>query len=357
MTRTRPSASKTKAKSRGAKAQASRSAAVKTPARSRGAKARATPRKPARRPASGGVAQADSMTLERVLLRRAAQVDRELGRTLSGLRDLPQHGSARPPQRLTAAMAHSLLAGGKRLRPVICVEACVAAGGTAPQAMRAACALEMVHTYSLIHDDLPAMDDDDLRRGQPTCHKAFDEATAILAGDALLTDAFFVVAGGRHNALRQVQELAAAAGGFGMVGGQMDDILAEGKRSAKVDLAAIHQRKTGRLFVAAAVLGGLSADASQRHVEALREYGAQLGLAFQIADDVLDVVDTTGKGGKGVGRDARHDKTTYVKLYGLEGARKRARAAATAAQDAVKPLGRRAALLCALARFTVERDR
>ncbi|MEW5847980.1 MAG: polyprenyl synthetase family protein [Myxococcota bacterium] len=292
-----------------------------------------------------------------LIARRAKQVDRELGRTLASLKDLPAHASVKPPQRLVAAMAHSLLAGGKRLRPIICIEACVAAGGTAPQAMPGACALEMVHTYSLIHDDLPAMDDDDMRRGQPTVHKAFDEATAILAGDALLTDAFNVVSRARHGALMQVRELAMGAGSFGMVGGQMADVMAEGADPKTVDLPAIHRRKTGRLFVAAAVMGGLSADANEKQLAALREYGAALGFAFQIADDVLDVTDTEGKGGKGVGRDERMDKTTYVKLYGLEGARKRAREQAERAVAALKPFGARSNVLRALAMFSVERDR
>jgi geranylgeranyl diphosphate synthase type II len=310
--------------------------------------------KPTRSKTAAGLSNAE---LEAMVRRRAAQVDRELGRVLASLKDSAAHGSARPPQRLTAAMAHSLLAGGKRLRPVICMEACVAAGGTTAQALKGACALEMVHTYSLIHDDLPAMDDDDLRRGQPTCHKAFDEGTAILAGDGLLTDAFLVVSRAAHQPLRQVQELAAAAGSFGMVGGQMADILAEGQDPSKVDLAAIHRRKTGRLFVASAVLGGLSANAPDKHVEALRTYGAKLGLAFQIADDVLDVLDTTGKGGKGVGRDEKHDKATYVRLHGLEGAKKRARAAAEEAIAALKPFGKRGNVLASLARYSVERDR
>ncbi|MBI5496842.1 MAG: polyprenyl synthetase family protein [Deltaproteobacteria bacterium] len=287
---------------------------------------------------------------------RAAQVDRELGRTLGRLRDFPAHGGVSPPTRLLAAMAHSLLAGGKRLRPVICIESCVAAGGHAPAAFRSACALEMVHTYSLIHDDLPAMDDDDLRRGQPTCHKAFDEATAILAGDGLLTDAFLVLAQAPRNPLRQVTELAAAAGSFGMVGGQMDDILAEGQDPAQVELEAIHRRKTGRLFVASSVLGGLCAGAGDREIAALRTYGAALGFAFQVWDDVLDVVDTTGKGGKGVGRDEKHDKATYVRRHGLDGARFLAHQAADRAVHALKPFGKRGAVLAALARYAVERD-
>jgi geranylgeranyl diphosphate synthase type II len=295
--------------------------------------------------------------LAAVVRRRSAQVDRELGRALAMLRDLPEHGRVQPPQRLLAAMAHSLLAGGKRLRPILCVESCVAAGGAAPSAFKSACALEMVHTYSLIHDDLPAMDDDDLRRGQPTVHKAFDEATAILAGDGLLTDAFLLLSAAPHNALRQVRELAAAAGSAGMVGGQMDDIQAEGLDPATVDLEAIHRRKTGRLFVASTVLGGLCANASDKALAGLRTYGARLGFAFQVWDDVLDVIDTTGKGGKGVGRDERHDKATYVRRYGLDGAKKRARDAAEEAVAALKPLGRRTGVLSALARYSVERDR
>jgi len=312
---------------------------------------------PAKKKKPAKTSRAPAVDLETLLKRRASQVDRELGRTLQRLKDSREHGGARPPQRLMAAMAHSLLAGGKRLRPIIAMEACVAAGGRAPQAFPAACALEMLHTYSLIHDDLPCMDDDDLRRGQPTSHKAFDEATAILAGDALLTDAFFVLGQARHQPLRQVLELASAAGSFGMVGGQMDDIQAESLEPAQVNLEAIHRRKTGRLFVASAVLGGLSADADDRRVAALRTYGAALGLAFQIADDLLDVVDSAGKGGKGTGRDQRREKATYVTRYGLDGARKRAQQAATKASDALKVFGAKAHVLHSLARFSVERDR
>jgi geranylgeranyl diphosphate synthase type II len=309
-----------------------------------------------RKKKGGSRKKTPQVDLQAVVKKRAAQVDRELGRMLGRLKDFPEHHAAPPPQRLLAAMAHSLLAGGKRLRPMICLEACVASGGHAPAAFRSACALEMVHTYSLIHDDLPAMDDDDLRRGQPTVHKAFDEATAILAGDGLLTDAFFVLTQAPVNAVRQVRELAAAAGSFGMVGGQMEDIRAEGMDPNKVDLEAVHRRKTGRLFVASAVLGGLCANASERHISALRTYGARLGLAFQVWDDVLDVVDTAGKGGKGVGRDARHDKATYVRKHGLDGARAVAQKAAQDAMDALKPLGTRAEVLKALARYSVERD-
>jgi geranylgeranyl diphosphate synthase type II len=295
--------------------------------------------------------------VEEVLHRRAAQVDRELGRSVGRVKDHPALGAVVPPRRLLAAMGYSLLAGGKRLRPVLCLEACAACGGLPWQAMPAACALEMVHTYSLIHDDLPAMDNDDFRRGQPTVHKAFDEATAVLAGDGLLTDAFGVVARARHNALEQVRELALAAGSCGMAGGQVMDMEAEGKDPREVDLPGIHRRKTGRMFVAAAVMGGLSANASPRQLTALRAYGAALGLAFQVADDILDVTDVKGKGGKGAGRDVKHKKATYVALHGLEGARKRAREAVEDAVAALKPLGKKGVVLEALARFAGERDR
>jgi geranylgeranyl pyrophosphate synthase len=233
-----------------------------------------------------------------------------------------------PPARLRAAMQHALLAGGKRLRPLVAFATASAVRGDddiVDATLPAAVALELVHTYSLVHDDLPALDDDDLRRGQPTVHRAFDEATAVLAGDGLLTDAFAVIARAPRNAARQVVELALASGSAGMVGGQHDDIENEGRAAAdagSVDsLRAVHRRKTGRLFAAAAALGALAVHDDDAVVDHARRFGAALGFAFQVQDDVLDVVGDVAKGGKVRGRDARHDKLTYVRALGLDGAR------------------------------------
>lgn len=264
------------------------------------------------------------------------------------------------PDRLRDAMRYSLLAPGKRLRPVLVLLACDTCGSDPVIAMPAACAIEMIHTYSLIHDDLPAMDDDDLRRGRPTCHKQFDEATAILAGDGLLTLAFEVLARGirpSETALDCIRELAAAAGAEGMVGGQMADLEAEtGGVSTGAALEAIHRRKTGRLLTAAVVMGGLAGGASPQSLSSLRRYGESVGLAFQIADDLLDVESTAEKMGKGVGKDAQHGKLTYPALWGREESRRRAEALVEAACTALAPFGDRGASLNALARYVISRD-
>ena len=264
-----------------------------------------------------------------------------------------------PSLDLFEAMRYMVLGGGKRLRPVLVLLAAEACGGSGEAAMPSACAVEMVHTYSLIHDDLPAMDDDDLRRGRPSCHRQFGEALAILAGDALLTEAFGVLARGATDgdtARRQVAELAAAAGAVGMVGGQVADLEAErvGHRDEQL-LGVIHRRKTGALLTASVVIGAVAAHASQHLERSLRAYGQHLGLAFQIADDVLDASATTQELGKTAGKDAAAGKLTFVTLYGLEAARRRARAEADRAVDALSPFGHEADVLRDLARFVVER--
>jgi geranylgeranyl pyrophosphate synthase len=236
-------------------------------------------------------------------------------------------------------------------------EAC---GGSEADAIPAACAVEMVHTYSLIHDDLPAMDNDDLRHGKPSCHKAFGEALAILAGDGLLTHAFAALAAApdAEVARRLAAELADAAGPAGMVGGQAADLRAEREQSRdETLLRAIHRRKTARMTEAAAVMGAVAARAGQHHERSLREYGEHLGLAFQIADDILDAEATTDVLGKTAGKDAAAGKLTYVKCYGLDAARQRARAEADRAVDALRVFGHEADYLRDLARFVVERSR
>jgi geranylgeranyl pyrophosphate synthase len=298
-----------------------------------------------------------------------AAVDDALARYLDELEDTD---GARPPARLIEATRHALLAGGKRLRPLVCLavaHATAAAddrGRAHALALPAATALELVHTYSLVHDDLPALDDDDLRRGRPTVHVAYDEGTAVLAGDALLTDAFAVLALAERLAAAQVRELAIAAGAAGMVGGQHDDLQAEGRAASSTshdELRAIHKKKTGRLFAAAAALGALSVGRSDV-VSAARDYGAALGFAFQVQDDVLDVEGDVAAGGKARGRDVRHDKLTTVRLLGIDGAKALAARAGDEAVAQARALlravgadeGESAERLIALARFAATRS-
>ncbi|MCA9088216.1 MAG: polyprenyl synthetase family protein [Planctomycetaceae bacterium] len=264
------------------------------------------------------------------------------------------------PEQLALAMQYSLLAGGKRLRPVLVLLACEACGGSWKQAIPAACAIEMIHTYSLIHDDLPAMDDDDLRRGQPTSHIKFGEATAILAGDGLLTRAFEVLAGGLDDkavAAACCVDLANAAGPEGMVGGQQADLEAETAGVRDIDhLEAIHRRKTGRLLCASLTMGGRIAGASPEVLERLRIYGESVGLAFQIADDLLDEVGDEQKMGKGVRKDASHGKLTYPALLGLEASRQRAVELIDRAVGALEVLGDQAKYLREIASYVIHRD-
>jgi geranylgeranyl diphosphate synthase, type II len=274
------------------------------------------------------------------------------------------------PAQLAMAMRYAVLGGGKRLRSVLCLMAAEACGGDHEAALPAACALEMVHTYSLIHDDLPAMDDDDLRRGRPSCHRAFDEATAILAGDGLLTLAFEVVAREVRPAavgLRCVQILAEAAGPTGMVAGQTADLQAEGcpdRRGANLPaettiaaLESIHRRKTGALLRASLRIGAVIAGASEECTGVLDRYGKALGLAFQIVDDLLDVQGDEAKMGKRVGKDSALGKWTYPRFLGIDGSRRRARQLAEESVAVLEPLGPSGDSLRNLALALLERDR
>ena len=265
------------------------------------------------------------------------------------------------PDRLRDSMAYSLLAGGKRMRPLFVLLSCEACGGTVESALPAACALEMVHTYSLIHDDLPAMDDDDLRRGRPTNHVAFGEAEAILAGDALLTLAFEVMASEVRPATVAAEccaDLARAAGSYGMVGGQLADLEAE--RSPAIGslslLQSIHVRKTGRLLASAMTLGARVANAEVSTIQYLERFGACIGLAFQITDDLLDLTGDSSRLGKEVRKDAAIGKLTYPGLIGLNASRDQCRLLVEEACDALKPLGGRSRHLQSLANFVIERD-
>jgi geranylgeranyl diphosphate synthase type II len=267
-----------------------------------------------------------------------------------------------PAFRVVQAMHYSLFVGGKRLRPILCLAAAEAVGGDPGEALPVACALEMIHTYSLIHDDLPAMDDDDLRRGQPTCHKKFDEATAILAGDGLLTEAFHTLAAaaprfeGREAVLLEVTELLARAAGYqGMVGGQMLDLMAEGRQVTLKELETIHRLKTGALLTVATRAGALVGGGNRKEVTALTSFGERFGLAFQVTDDLLDVEGTTAELGKPVGSDEKRGKATYPALLGLEASRQWARRLVEEAVAILSPFQDRAAPLRELAEYLLVR--
>jgi len=275
------------------------------------------------------------------------------------------------PPNLAEAIRYSLLAPGKRLRPLLVLAAAKACGGDIAAAMPAACAVEMIHSYSLIHDDLPAMDDDDLRRGRPTNHKVYGEGIAILAGDALLTLAFETIAARIQPprvAAQCCAELARAAGACGMVGGQADDLAQEGKvpgvtlpaaPSPAENLAlleAIHRRKTGAMLNVSLRLGALVAGADTAQLDALAAYGARLGLTFQIMDDLLDVCGSQDTVGKRVGKDAARGKLTYPGLLGVEESRRRADRLTTEAIESLAPLGAEVEVLEDLARYVVERN-
>jgi geranylgeranyl diphosphate synthase type II len=267
-----------------------------------------------------------------------------------------------PPLTIHQAMRYSVFAGGKRLRPMLALFGCEAVGGTLEDAMPAAVALEMIHTYSLVHDDLPAMDDDDFRRGRPTCHKVYGEAVAILAGDALLTQAFRVLADPiatgvpAARRLQIVAEIATAAGSLGMVGGQTMDIQAEGETLEPATLLTLHAKKTGALLRASLRAGGLAGGADDAAMACLTGYGERLGLAFQIVDDILDIEGSSAEMGKATGSDARKHKATYPAVFGLEAARRDAARLLAEAREAVRPLGDGGVVLVALADF-VERRR
>ena len=263
------------------------------------------------------------------------------------------------PAQLAAAIRHSLLAPCKRLRPLLVLMACEACGYDRGAALPAACAVEMVHTYSLIHDDLPAMDDDDMRRGRPSCHAQFGEATAILAGDALLAQAFEVLARDVQPAdlaARCCGELAAAAGACNLVGGQEDDLRNEFSGGEIDELELIHRRKTGAMIRVALRLGGMIGRAKSEQIAALDAYGERLGLAFQIVDDLLDLHGDASTMGKMTGKDSSHGKLTFPALLGEEESRRRAEGLIAEACEALSPFGKQAEGLEALARYVLERN-
>jgi geranylgeranyl diphosphate synthase type II len=263
------------------------------------------------------------------------------------------------PAQLMQAIEYSLLAGGKRLRPALVLESARACGQSdSPTALAAAAAIELIHTFSLVHDDLPAMDDDDLRRGRPTNHKVYGDAMAILAGDAMTTIAFEILAtdAAAPVAALLVAELARASGPEGMIGGQVIDIDPQHRPANLSDLQRLHRMKTGALLTASCRLGAIAAGASPAELAALDGYGRQLGLAFQIVDDILDQTSTAEQLGKATGKDAAKGKVTYPMLMGLDASRREAQQALQAALATLEPLGEQAQSLRALAVFVVERN-
>ncbi len=306
------------------------------------------------------------MEVLRVSLRRRIELDVEeyikdktvlIDKALDAF--LPGEGEF--PQTLHKAMRYSVFTGGKRVRPIMVMAAADAVGNESADVTGVACAVELIHTYSLIHDDLPAMDNDDLRRGKPTCHKAFGEATAILAGDALLTLAFDMIAcktsGRSSQKIMSIKELARAAGSFGMVGGQVVDIESEGKDITFPVLEFIHIHKTGLLIRAAVRCGAIISGADGKELEALTKYGDAVGLAFQIADDILDVEGDTELMGKNVGGDARKGKATYPAIIGMKDSRERAEELAEKGISALEVFDGKAEPLREIARYIVKRKR
>lgn len=264
------------------------------------------------------------------------------------------------PRTIHKAMRYSLFAGGKRMRPALCLAAAEACGGSDSQAMAAACAVECIHTYSLIHDDLPAMDNDDFRRGKPTNHKVFGEGIAVLAGDALLTQAFEILAQAtptkRYSTREYIMDLAKASGSLQLIAGQVADLEGEGKKVSPAELQYIHERKTSALLCCSVRLGGMSANCTTAQLKALSDFGYHVGLAFQVIDDILDVTKTTEELGKTAGKDIHAQKATYPALLGLEKSRKIARELTDKAFAALKPFGKKAHSLNLLATYLLERQ-
>jgi geranylgeranyl pyrophosphate synthase len=292
------------------------------------------------------------LALAEYFKQKGAQIDRWLDRLIPGEQE--------PPSEIHRAMRYSVFAGGKRLRPILTIATAEIYGAEERELLPAACAIEMVHTYSLIHDDLPAMDNDNLRRGRPTCHVVFGEAMAILAGDALLTQAFRSLAEAQalkgEIKVRVIAEVAQAAGTVrALIGGQVLDLLCEGKPVDGAQLDEIHRAKTGALIRCAVRLGALIGGASERELRLLTDYGEKAGLAFQIADDLLDETATSEQLGKTAGKDAAKQKATYTALYGVDGAQQRAGQLCQEAIRAVRAMARNTKTLEEIVRFIVER--
>lgn len=298
-------------------------------------------------------APATSFDLASFLETRTDAVNKALDRFLPPAKTMPAT--------IHKAMRYSLFAGGKRMRPALCLAAAAACGGAESQAMPLACAVECVHTYSLIHDDLPAMDNDDYRRGKLTNHKVFGEGIAVLAGDALLTQAFEIAAlcqaTPRYSHRDIILEIARASGSLQLIAGQVADLEAEGKKVSAQQLRYIHERKTSALLCCSVRLGGMSANCSPAQLKALTDFGYHVGLAFQVIDDILDVTQTSEKLGKTAGKDTKAQKATYPSIVGLEKSRKIAEELTNKAFAALNIFKGKAVALESLAEFLLKRDR
>ena len=293
------------------------------------------------------------MEVRSYLTTRQKEIDRALDRYLP-------KASTRPAT-LHKAMRYSLFAGGKRLRPILCLAAAEACGGKIKNALPLACALECIHTYSLVHDDLPSMDNDDFRRGRPTCHKVFGDGIAILAGDALLTIAFEIVSSARpaprYNMSILLREVAVAAGSQKLIAGQVADLEAEGRNVKRDELRFIHENKTAAILKTSVRLGAMSANADAKKLRAITQFGHGLGLAFQVIDDILDLTQTSEILGKSAGKDVTAKKATYPAVIGLEKSRAEARRLTRQADDALSVFaGSKAQALHALANYLLERE-
>lgn len=304
-------------------------------------------------PDGSGVGPAEKFDISEYLKRSTEEVNA----ALDGF--LPKAKTR--PSTIHTAMRYSLFAGGKRLRPALCLAAAEACGGTREAAMPYACAVECIHTYSLIHDDLPAMDNDDFRRGKPTNHKVYGEGIAILAGDGLLTQAFEVLVQGKATARYSDQtivlELARASGSLQLIAGQVADLEGEGKALSENELRYIHERKTSALLCCSVRLGGMSANCSPAQLNALSDFGYYVGLAFQVIDDILDVTQTSEQLGKTAGKDVAAQKATYPSIVGLEKSRKIAKQLTGKAFKSLEAFRGKAVALEALAKYLLERDR
>ena len=292
------------------------------------------------------------MNLKTYLISRQKMIDRALDRYL------PKENTR--PATIHKAMRYSLFAGGKRLRPILCLAAAESCGGKIERALPLACAMECIHTYSLVHDDLPSMDNDDFRRGRATCHKVFGDGIAVLAGDALLTIAFEIVSSARstrrYDMATLLREVAVAAGSQKLIAGQVADLEAEGKRTTRVELRYIHENKTSAMLATSVRLGAMSANADPKQLSAITRFGRALGLAFQVIDDILDVTQTTEKLGKSAGKDIAARKATYPAVIGLEKSRVEAKRLTRNAHHALSVFGAKGETLHALANYLLERE-
>ena len=292
------------------------------------------------------------MDLKRYLTARQREVDRALDRFLPT--------ASTKPTTIHKAMRYSLFAGGKRLRPILCLAAAETCGGLTTNALPLACALECIHTYSLIHDDLPSMDNDDFRRGRPTCHKVFGDGIAVLAGDALLTIAFEIAAQvetrPRYDMRAILREIAVSAGSCKLIAGQVADLEGEGKTISRAQLRYIHENKTAALLTTSLRLGAMSANATPPQLTAISDFGYALGLAFQVIDDILDVTQTSEKLGKSAGKDIAAQKATYPAVLGLEKSRAEAARLTRQAHEALDSLGKHADRLHEIANYLLQRE-